>query len=316
MSYEEKFARAEASGQEGVFTWIDEAHPVGIFLGLEGGDWAVLIVCPAKPPDPPPLVAIRVDVRARNDSTWALVLRLARRDLKGLFTHLVEDLDGATRQTTGDPGKAVVERLTRWQRLLSRGTPGVLEGQELRGLAAELDFLLTEAIHAVGARAAVSAWKGPYEAPKDFLFDHAEVEVKAVHRQQRRIRISSLEQLSDSGLPLYLWSRVVDLDTGSDPDTSIAALVERVRVAVGLDAVAAEGLELGLRSAGYEDRPEYDSHFVRFGPATCCRVSDGFPRIQRVDVAPGVLDCSYDVDFNDLAAFRVASWKESARDGH
>lgn len=315
MSYEDKFARAEASGQEGVFTRIDEAHPVGIYLGLEDGDRAVMLVCPAKPPAPPPLVAIRVDVRARNDGTWALVLKLARRDLKGLFTHLVEDLDGATRQP-GDPGKAVVERLTRWQRLLSRGTPGVLEDQELRGLAAELDFLLSEAIPVAGARAAVSAWKGPYEAPKDFLFDNVEVEVKAVHRQQRRIRISSLEQLSDSGLPLYLWSRAVDLDTGSDPDTSMAAFVERARTAVGLDAVAAEGLELGLRSAGYEDRPEYDTRYVRFGPHTCFRVCDGFPRIQRVNVVPGVLDCSYDIDLNDLAAFRVASWKEPAPDGH
>lgn len=314
MSYEEKFARAEASGQEDVFTRIDDAHPVGIFLGLEGGDRAVMIVCSAKPPDPPPLVAIRAEVRARNDSTWALVLRLTRRDLKGLFTHLVEDLDGATRQATRDAGKAVVERLARWQRLLSRGQSGLLEDREIRGLAAELEFLLTEAIDAVGARAAVSAWKGPYEAPKDFLFDRAEVEVKAIHRQQRRITISSLEQLTDSGLPLYLWSRVVDLDTASDPDTSLAALVERVRAAVGLDASAADGFELGLRTVGYEDRPEYESRFVRFGATTCCRVSDGFPRIQRQDVAPGILSCSYEVDVDDLAAFQVAHWKEPARD--
>ncbi len=105
----------------------------------------------------------------------------------------------------------MVARLSRWQRLLSQGSLGLLEDKQLSGLCAELNFLLSEAIVAVGPRAAVAAWKGPYDAPKDFVFDFAEVEIKAVHQQPRAYCISSLEQMTDNGKPLYLWAQVVDL---------------------------------------------------------------------------------------------------------
>jgi len=287
-----------------------------MFLGMEDGQRAVMIICPVRPPDPPALAAIHVEARTRHDDKWALVLRLARPDLKALFTRLVEDLDGATRQLPEDPGKVVVERLARWQRLLSRGTPGVLDDRELRGLAAELDFLVGEAIPAVGPQAAVAAWAGPFEAPKDFVFKCAEVEVKAVYRQHRKITISSLEQLSDTGLPLYLWSRVVELDSGTnhDPD-SFALLVGRARAAVAQDAVAAEGLELGLRAVGYEDRPEYLTRLVRLGPTACFRVAEGFPCIQRAAVAPAIVACSYEIETADLGRFQVDTWNEEAPNG-
>lgn len=316
MNYDEQFARAEATGEEGVFTRIDETHPVGIFLGLEGGQRAVLVVCSERPPEAPSLASIRVDVRPRQNGEWALVLRLARPDLKGLFVRLVEDLASATRDKPGDPGAVVISRLARWQRLLSRGAPGVLEDHELQGLAAELDFLLGEAIGAVGPRAAMAAWVGPYDAPKDFVFENVEVEVKAVHRQQRVISISSLEQLTDAGLPIYLWSRVVDLGTAVPGATnSFAAFVRRVREAVAHDAVAAEALDDRLRTIGYQDRPEYLARAVLFGSSGCFRVAGEFPRLQRSRVPAAVVACSYDIATTDLEPFRVGSWREGPADG-
>jgi hypothetical protein len=316
VSYDEKFTRAESAGEEGVFTRIDEVHPVGIFLGLEGGQRAVLIVCSKQPPEPPSLTAIHVEVRSRQHGEWALVLRLARPDLKALFTRLVEDLAGATRQRPEDAGDVVISRLARWQRLLSRGELGVLEDHELRGLAAELDFLLREAIVAVGLRAAVASWVGPYAAPKDFVFDRVEVEVKAVHRQQRLISISSLEQLSDTNLPLYLWSRTVDLGIAAQGGAnSFAAFVARVREAVAYDILAAEALEDRLRAAGYQDRPEYMTRTVHFGPTMCFRVAGEFPRLQRGLVSPAVVTCCYEIATADLDPFRVGTWREAPSDG-
>jgi hypothetical protein len=311
VNYEEKFARAEATGEEGVFTRIDETHPVGIFLGLEGGQRAVLVVCSQRPPEAPSLNSIRVEVRPRQNGEWALVLRLTRSDLKTLFVRLVEDLAGATRQRLGDPGGVVMARLARWQRLLSRGVPEVLEDHELRGLAAELDFLLGEAIGAVGPRAALAAWVGPYDAPKDFVFENVEVEVKAVHRQQRVICISSLEQLSNAGLPIYLWSRVVDLGVAVEgAPNSFAAFVGRVREAVAHDSVAAEALEDRLLTIGYQDRSEYLGRAVVFGSAVCFRVSGAFPRLQRSTVPAAVVACNYEIDTADLEPFRAISWRE------
>ncbi|MCE9635627.1 MAG: PD-(D/E)XK motif protein [Planctomycetes bacterium] len=317
MSFEEKFARAELSGQDGVFERIDETHPVGIFLGLEGNQRAILVVCPKRPPQPPSLASIAVEVRTRQSGEWALVLRLVRPELKGLFTRLVEDLDGATRQRPDDPGDVVIARLARWQRLLSRGTPNVLDDEALCGLLGEIEFLLSEAIPAVGPRAAVAAWRGPYDSPKDFVFNSAEVEVKSVHRQRDRLTVSSLEQLTDAGLPLHLWCHVVELTltTAGDP-SGVPALVSRVRAAVSQDAEASEGLELSLRAAGWEDRIEYETRGVRFGATTCYAVGAGFPRLQRGSVAGAIAGCKYELTIDELRPFKVATWRSAEeRDG-
>jgi hypothetical protein len=198
----------------------------------------------------------------------------------------------------------------RWQRLLSRGVLSLLEDQQLRGLCAELDFLHSEAIAAVGLRAGVAAWHGPRDAPKDFVFDFAEVEIKAVHQQPREYCISSLEQLTDVGKPLFLWTRVVDLGSVREADTrSVLSLIQRIRAVVAPDATAAEELEGRLRLAGYEDRPEYGLRVVNFGPISCFRVTAGFPRLERSDVAAGISSCQYRIQAPALEPFRVRTWR-------
>ncbi len=312
MSFEEKFARAEASGLDGVFERIDDTHPVDIFLGMEGRQRAIMIVCSQRPPQPPSLASIAADIRVRAHDEWALVLRLVRPDLKGLFTRLVEDLDGATRQRPADPGEVVVSRLARWQRLLSRGALGVLDDDELRGLVGEIAFLLDEAIAAAGPRGAVAAWRGPYDAPRDFVFEHVEVEVKSIHRQRDRLSISSLEQLTDAGRPLYLWTRVVELTSTAPGDpTAVSALVSRVRAAVAHDGDAAEGLEQSLQAAGWEDRLEYETRGVILGASTCYSMIGGFPRLQRLGVPRAIATCRYELTIDELQSFVVATWRDA-----
>lgn len=310
MTHEEKFAMAERSGADGAFARIDETHPVGLYLGIEGGQRAVMIVCPQRPPDVPALAAIHVEARQRHAGDWALVLRLARPDLTTLFTRLVEDLDAATRERPDAPGDVVVGRLLRWQRLLSRRPSDLLEDHEIRGLGAELDFLFSEALPATGPLRSVNAWVGPLGAQKDFVFGTREVEVKSMHRQRRAVIVSSLDQLTDAGLPLYLWCRVVESVSVAPGDpTSLAALVGRLRGALSLDALASELFEERLRVAGYVDRPEYEQRGLRFGAAICFLVRDAFPRIQRTAVAANVVDCRYEIALSNLETYQVASWR-------
>ena len=311
MSIEELFRRAEESGVDGTFTRIDEDHPVGLFLGLEGARRAIMVVCPDRPPEPPSLGALAVEARARQSGDWALVIRLDRPDLPELFASLVQDLVAATLEPGVVPGEAVIGRLARWQRMFSRRPSTLLDDNSLRGLAAELSFLIEEAVPAAGAMAAVEAWVGPYEAPKDFVFPAVEVEVKATRRQPRGITITSLEQLTDTGLPIYLWCRPVELEQGAPESTrSVGALVRRARVLVAGEAEAGRRLEAGLQAAGFEDRDEYESRLLRFGPATCYGVGAAFPRIQRPDVEPGVTDSRYEVATAAIAGFVVDSWSE------
>jgi hypothetical protein len=311
VTYEKKFSEAESRRERNGFTRIDDTHPVDIFLGLEDGERAVTVICAQRPPEPPTLAAINVEVRLRNDGIWALVLRLLRPELKAVFNRLIEDLDGAIRQQPENPGATVLVRLTRWQRLFSQGPLVLLGDQQLRGLCAELDFLLVEAIRVAGPKEAVLAWEGPRDGPKDFVLDFAEVEVKAVHHHPREYCISSLEQLTDVGKPLYLWARVVELGNSRDPSpNSIAALVEKLRAATEMDTAASDELEIRLKLAGYEDRSEYSLRVVTFGPATCYRVTSGFPRIERSSVPAAIGACQYRIQTTALDAFRANTWHE------
>ena len=314
MTIEELFQRAETSGVDGTFTRIDERHPVGLFLGLEGARRAIMVVCPERPPEPPSLGALTVESRPRQSGEWALVIRLDRPDLPELFASLVQDLVAATREPGVIAGEAVIGRLVRWQRMFSRRPSTALDDNALRGLAAELSFLIEGAIPVFGATAAVEAWVGPYEAPKDFTFPEVEVEVKATQRQPRGIKITSLEQLTDGEQPIYLLCRPVELEHGA-PDTvrSVAALVRRARALVAGEAEAGRRLEAGLQAAGYEDRADYESRLLRLGPVTCYAVRAGFPRIQRPEVDAGVTDCGYEVATAAIAGFVVDSWNEGVR---
>lgn len=309
MTHEEAFSNAERAGVDGVFTRVDATHPVGIYLGIESGKRTMMVVCPTEPPEMPSLAAIEIEARHRQAGDWALMFRLEHRDLRLLFARLVEDLEEATRARPERPGETVCQRLHRWQKLLARRQGTRLDDRALRGLAAELCFLRDEAVPAWGPDSATQAWRGPFDAAKDFVWPSVEVEVKALYRSGVRILVSSLDQLSDAGVPLYLWSKVVDLAAAGDVGAvSAAVLVEQVRTAVSSKPLALERFEEALRSAGYVDGPEYEGRYLYLGDSACYAVRNEFPRIQRAEVATGVIDATYELRVGDLGAFAVSGW--------
>lgn len=317
MSIENTFERAEREGVDGSFIRINDLESVPLFVGIEDGKRAILLVCPSQPPEPPAMGALTIAVRKRQKNEWALVVRLQRADLKVLFSRLAQDLTDVAERSPSHPGEAVVGRLRMWQRLFSRGGSTLLDDHEIRGLAAELCFLNEELAPRIGNSPAVAAWVGPYMAPKDFALGSAEIEVKACHSPSQDIVISSLEQLTDTGLPLFLWCKVVELDrTSAKPECSLAALVGRTRKLVQDDPLAEERLEDALRAAGYEDRPEYERCPLSFGPTSCYAVRGGFPRIQRTGVSAGVVEGRYTISSISAAPFIVELWQEmTPRDG-
>ena len=66
---EDKFRRAE--GGEGTgFLRVSVEHPVDLFVGVEEGHRALLLVCDREPPAPPPL-----DFAPRASLGWLLINR-------------------------------------------------------------------------------------------------------------------------------------------------------------------------------------------------------------------------------------------------
>ncbi len=315
MNVQTLFAKARESGHETAFSRVDETHPVDLFLGCDTGRPAILVICPQRPPEAPALAAISLEAAQRHTGDWALVVRLERPDFAPLFTRLAEDLLEATVDCS-DPGPVVVQRLERWRRMFSRKPSCLLEENELRGLVAELDFLMEQAMPTIGSLAAARAWRGPFDGPKDFVMDRVEVEVKAVRRQAARVHVSSLEQLTDAGLPLFLWTTVLDMEPRQDPVAmSPTSLVARARAEAACNVLATEALEQALLAAGYEDRPEYERWEVRLGPRRCYGVREDFPRLQRSQVVRSISSCAYEVEVEALAPYLVATWREECANG-
>jgi hypothetical protein len=186
----------------------------------------------------------------------------------------------------------------------------LLEEHELRGHAGELTFLSREAVPAFGPLVAVTGWKGPFGSPKDFVFAEIEIEVKAVRRLERAVTVSSLEQLSDGGRPIFLW--VCEIEPATELDehaVSFPSLIAAARSLFAAVPAAAEQFETALTEAGYVDRPEYAKVFVRVEKASAFRVAGEFPRLTRDGVSAGIVGCRYELMTKALEPYRVGSWR-------
>lgn len=316
MKYEHIFARAETSGDTDCFTRLAQDSPVDLYAGLDRGRRAIMLISRLQAPHIPPIAALAVDSRHRQDGRWVLVIALTRGELNALFSKLVEDLEDAASQSPEHDAVALAARLVRWQSLFARGSSELLTESQLRGLAAELEFLATEAIPALGPGSAVASWAGPYGGHKDFTTAEACVEVKALHPGQEFVTISSIEQLAPAGSPIYLWVKDVEgrFVEGS-PGFSLADLVRSVRIALIGDAEAARLFEDGLLSAGYRDRPEYTRFSLRLGPARCFMVRDGFPRLLPPTPPDAVHSCRYELNVRHLEPFNATTWQRGRPDG-
>jgi hypothetical protein len=240
------------------------------------------------------------------------MLQLQRPDLTGLFTYLAADLIKATLscRTNDDAANALIERLRWWQRLLSKARTRALEEHVLRGLIGELLFLLDHAIPALGARASIEAWVGPFEAPRDFRLPERDIEIKAVHRHSRSLQVSSLEQLADLGVPLRIGVVAIEICVASETNSvRLTDLVARIRSHCEPDTELVAAFNERLWAIGYSDLEEYEHFCFVAQQFEFYKCDAGFPRIVPSMVAPGILECIYSIDLRTISSFAIPDWK-------
>lgn len=309
MSVEVVWQALEAGGRP-AHRRVDDTHPCDFYLGIDSRGARELVLLAARAPDRSAqrFRAFEVNTGAREDGRYALTTRLRRSELRVLFGHLCEDLiESARGRTPEDVMAFVQDRIARWETLFARDSDGLLDEASLRGLIAELLFLRDCALPAVGQSAAVHAWRGPLGNDHDFEFSQTAVEVKSVTEAQT-VTISSLEQLDEGPKPLRL--SVFQLErsvSDAAPAFSAADLVGEVRDAVRDDSAARASLEEKLALAGFRDHQTYSTRWYTLSGVSHFNVVEGFPRVQRADVAPGVVDVRYGVDLRQCANYALAS---------
>lgn len=294
---------AEIGKAGGSFTLrrVDASHPADFFWGRDGdGSCALVLVVDADTrveEARPVLNGIKILEAPDQDGKNAFVLVLKRDEDRELFRHLCEDIVAASRDKIGDQAflASTIRRAWKWHSLLRGGANQRLGPQEQQGLIGELLFL-ERLIKHLTPKAAIEAWRGPLDEPKDFAFLDRAVEVKARHVSKDAVKISSEHQLQIiEGQQLSLAVVALSPSVADAPGgISLDSLVQRVREAViAFDPSADEGFDARLISAGYST--DYDYSDTWWVPVTTSAyaVGDGFPRIEATSLPEGVSLVTY-----------------------
>ena len=179
----------------------------------------------------------------------------------------------------------------------------ILSAEEVRGLFAELTFLLELIDRLASTTAAVEAWLGPEKSHQDFIFGNTAVEIKSLSGTERStVRISSEDQLESLNDALFL--RIYRLS--SLPDAARAQSLNEIVAAVQTrlaEAEAIEAFDRKLVAHGYAPLPDYDGPRFVVSDAHSYRVGDGFPRLIRSQLPTGIAKVAYDIRLETIAPF-------------
>lgn len=250
------------------------------------------------------VTGIDIDLRAVHLEQQHLILTLERQVDRDLFESLCRTLARSLELAT-DSASALAISLThirRWKTFLA-GRAQHLSEEEVRGLFAEITFLLELLDQNMSSITAVEAWLGPERSHQDFIFGNTAVEIKSLSGVERNTaRISSedqLESLNDSlFMRMYRLSSLSETPGARSLNEIVIAAHARID-----EADALEAFDRKLVMHGYAPLPDYDQpHFV-ISEVHSYRVGDGFPRLIRSRLPTGITNVSYDIKLETLAPF-------------
>jgi hypothetical protein len=247
---------------------------------------------------------VDVDLRAADRGQQHLVLALERQVDRDLFEGLCRTLASSLEHATDSASSLAVAlaHIRRWKSFLS-GRSQHLSAEEVRGIFAEVTFLLELIDQQISSNAAVEAWLGPERSHQDFIFGNTAVEIKSLSGAERSsVRISSedqLESLNDAlFLRIYRLSSLADAPGARSLNEIVAAVQARLD-----EADAVEAFDRKLVAHGYAPLLDYDEpHFV-VNAVHSYRIGDGFPRLIRSQLPTGIGNVAYDIRLEAIAQY-------------
>lgn len=247
---------------------------------------------------------IDIDLRSGDHGQQRLLLALERQVDRDLFEGLCRTLASSLEDAADSASSLAVSlaHVRRWKTFLA-GRSQHLSTEQVRGLFAEITFLL-ELLDVQGSsNAAVEAWLGPERSHQDFIFGNRAVEIKSLTGAERStVRIASEDQLESLNDELFL--RIYRLSSLTDVAgaRSLNQIVTTAQAQLG-DADAVESFDRKLVAHGYAPLPDYDQPRFVISEVRSYRVSDGFPRLARSHLPTGLSSVSYDIRLETIAPF-------------
>lgn len=255
----------------------------------------------------PAMNGVGVDLRdGGSGGTQRFVLTLEQQVDRDLFEGLCLTLVSALSVATDSSSSLAVSlaHIRRWKTFLAGRGGQHLSPEEIRGLFAELTFLLELLDRFPTSAHAVAAWLGPEKSQQDFIYGNTAVEIKSVSGAERStVRISSenqLESLNDA-----LFARVYRLSNLPEAAQAISlnGIVARVQGRLS-HAEAVDSFDRKLIAHGYAPLPQYDEPALVVTDVRSYRVTDAFPRLIRSTLPGGIMNVTYDIKLEAIAPFQ------------
>ena len=260
----------------------------------------------------PKLRGLSVERRPTSSSDdFVLLLRLKDREQKEIFYRLCIDIVEATRGAASEPEaiQRFLARTWRWHWLLRGGRNERMSDEEQKGFLGELRVLNEHLMPTVGLEAALCAWTGPLDAPKDFELGTLCIEAKARRGAATPfVAISSEHQLATVGIDsLFLYVCEVSATSGDDPDgvsvTDVAA--DLLKKCESSASHLVEQLEQRLLAVGFDWGHDYSDKKWLTGGEHLYAVTERFPRVTPSMYPSGVSRVRYSISLHECEEFRI-----------
>ena len=235
-----------------------------------------------------------------------------------LFYSICTDLMNSTRnlENSEQIAEALIIRLEKWQKFLSKRNSYLLNEYEIKGLIGELLFLKEEVLKRYGS-AGISFWEGPLGKPQDFSIGNTVYEVKCqAGASNTRVHISLPQQLWPQAPIMYLVVYSLGKATSSMAGAfTLPELIESIRNILR-DEAELDDFESRLLSVNYIEASDYSSYVYVFNGARFFRVREGFPKIEAESIPEGVSDLKYMIELDKCQKYlEVPEWDVNPGEG-
>lgn len=293
--------------QEGRQRLLSVGHPLKIHFGDgDAGEPIFFVRSKIRPRKPEISAAVRVDLGLRHDGEWAMTFTLTDIRFKKTFMSLCWDLAERSKDASSEADglSLFAVALGEWKKLMTFHDSDTLSQSQVRGLIAELWFgFVSGHIHAP-VEQIQEAWQGPLGSDQDYKFVDRVYEVKSVHTDSTKVRISSAEQLDAPYMNLVLVT-LTETPVKVAGSWSLVDLIRHVEDLHAGDLSSLERLTFKLEQKLRIDKsnPYYAEHHYLPVDYRGFTVSPDFPAVRASGIPTDVVDVSYSLKIPALNNF-------------
>lgn len=202
---------------------------------------------------------------------------------------------------------SVSKLLLKWKTFFSQDKILLLSPENQQGLFGELLFL--KQLMNIRGSHALSCWTGYEHETHDFYVDGSAFEIKTTStKAPYKMHINSEYQLDDKEVDKDLFINFYAFRKSTSDGKTLPELVEEVKSFFTDYPLLLKRFEEGLNKYGYfyglEDKYGVGYHIRE---EQVFIVKDGFPRITKDFVDPGISKCTYDVSVEAASLFRISN---------